>query len=63
MDKKCIELLVTLRYKKRADEGTRTLDPRLTMAVLYQLSYVGLALASYRRRTGGGDWLSTPGMT
>jgi hypothetical protein len=33
------------------------------MAVLYQLSYVGLALASYRRRTGGGDWLSTPGMT
>jgi len=24
------------------------------MAVLYQLSYVGLALASYRRRTGGG---------
>ena len=33
------------------------------MAALYQLSYVGLALASYRRRTVGGDWLSTPGMT
>jgi hypothetical protein len=25
------------------------------MAVLYQLSYVGLALASYRRRTGRGE--------
>jgi hypothetical protein len=25
------------------------------MAALYQLSYVGLALASYRRRTGGGE--------
>jgi hypothetical protein len=55
LDKKCIELLVRWRYKKRADEGTRTLDPRLTMAVLYQLSYVGLALASYRRRTGRGE--------
>jgi hypothetical protein len=29
----------------------------------YQLSYVGLTLASYRRRAGGGGWLSTPGMT
>ena len=27
---------------------------RLTMDALYQLSYVGLKLASYRRRTGGG---------
>jgi hypothetical protein len=26
----------------RADEGTRTLDPLLTMEVLYQLSYVGV---------------------
>ncbi len=33
------------------------------MAVLYQLSYFGLALASYRRRTEGGDWLSTLRMT
>ena len=33
------------------------------MAALYQLSYVGLTLASYRRRAGGGGWLSTPGMT
>ncbi len=29
-------------------------DPFLTMDALYQLSYVGLKLASYRRRTGGG---------
>lgn len=26
-----------------ADEETRTLDPRITSAVLYQLSYIGLA--------------------
>ena len=26
----------------RADEGTRTPDPLLTMEVLYQLSYVGV---------------------
>jgi hypothetical protein len=25
-----------------ADEGTRTPDPRITSAVLYQLSYVGV---------------------
>ena len=33
------------------------------MAVLYQLSYVGLALASYRRRTGGGGPAQIPGAT
>ena len=33
------------------------------MEVLYQLSYVGTALASYRRRIEGGDRLSTLGMT
>lgn len=33
------------------------------MAVLYQLSYVGLTGQCYRRRTGGGGRLSTPGMT
>ena len=38
-------------------------DPFLTMAVLYQLSYVGLALASYRRRTGGGGPAQIPGAT
>jgi hypothetical protein len=27
--------------RSRADEGTRTPDPLLTMEVLYQLSYVG----------------------
>jgi hypothetical protein len=26
-----------------ADEETRTLDPRITSAVLYQLSYIGFA--------------------
>lgn len=33
LDKKCIELLVSLRYKKRADGGTRTHDLLLTMEV------------------------------
>jgi hypothetical protein len=28
-------------HSGEADVGTRTRDPRLTMAVLYQLSYVG----------------------
>ena len=31
----------------RADAGTRTPDPLLTMEVLYQLSYVGTALRSH----------------
>jgi hypothetical protein len=35
----------------RADEGTRTPDPLLTMEVLYQLSYVGVFSGS---RTGSG---------
>jgi hypothetical protein len=35
------EFAVKRTTPDRADEGTRTLDPRLTMAVLYQLSYVG----------------------
>jgi hypothetical protein len=33
------------------------------MDALYQLSYVGLALASYRRRTGGGGPAQIPGTT
>jgi hypothetical protein len=33
------------------------------MEVLYQLSYVGLALASYRRRTGGAGPAQIPGTT
>jgi hypothetical protein len=33
-----------------ADAGTRTPDPLLTMEVLYQLSYVGAKLRSYRSR-------------
>jgi hypothetical protein len=33
------------------------------MEVLYQLSYVGMALASYRRRTGGGGPAQIPGTT
>ncbi len=40
--------------KNRADGRGRTGDLVLTMDALYQLSYVGLKLASYRRRTGGG---------
>ena len=28
-----------------ADEETRTLDPRITSAVLYQLSYIGLRIS------------------
>ena len=28
-----------------ADEETRTLDPRITSAVLYQLSYIGLRVS------------------
>jgi hypothetical protein len=34
----------------KADEGTRTPDPLLTMEVLYQLSYVGVCP---RGRSGG----------
>ena len=41
--------------KNRADGRGRTGDLVLTMDALYQLSYVGLKLASYRRRTGGGE--------
>ena len=29
-------------WRVKADEGTRTLDPRFTKALLYQLSYIGL---------------------
>jgi hypothetical protein len=36
----------------RGDEGTRTLDPRLAKAVLYQLSYVP---GSQARRVPSGD--------
>ena len=54
---------MSYRYKKRADVGNRTRDLCLTMAALYQLSYVGLALASYRRRTGGGGPAQIPGTT
>jgi len=28
-------------WKNGADEGTRTPDPRITNALLYQLSYIG----------------------
>lgn len=31
-----------------ADEETRTLDPRITSAVLYQLSYIGMRAALTR---------------
>ena len=31
-----------------ADEETRTLDPRITSAVLYQLSYIGMRVALTR---------------
>jgi hypothetical protein len=31
-----------LALLKKADEGTRTPDPLLTMEVLYRLSYVGV---------------------
>jgi hypothetical protein len=37
------------RICSEADAGTRTPDPLLTMEVLYQLSYVGVTSASYRR--------------
>jgi hypothetical protein len=33
----------------QADAGTRTPDPFITSEVLYQLSYVGGTIASYRR--------------
>lgn len=39
-----------------ADEETRTLDPRITSAVLYQLSYIGAlscAVAKSSRILGG----------
>ena len=46
-----------------ADAGTRTPDPLLTMEVLYQPSYVGLTLASYRRRNGEEGPAQIPGTT
>ena len=37
-----------LRYAPSgANEGTRTLDPRITNALLYQLSHIGLASMDY----------------
>jgi hypothetical protein len=38
--------------RRRGDEGTRTLNPRLAKAVLYQLSYVP---GSQARRVPSGD--------
>jgi hypothetical protein len=38
----------------RADAGTRTPDPLLTMEVLYQLSYVGVIGAAYGLVGGAG---------
>ncbi len=36
------EFTLKNRGKRQADEETRTPDPRITNALLYQLSYVGL---------------------
>ena len=36
------EFTLKNRGKSEADEETRTPDPRITNALLYQLSYVGL---------------------
>ena len=36
------EFTLKKRGKQQADEETRTPDPRITNALLYQLSYVGL---------------------
>jgi hypothetical protein len=40
-----MELTPTLTPDPRADEGTRTPDPLLTMEVLYRLSYVGVGVS------------------
>jgi hypothetical protein len=46
------------RIRVRADAGTRTPDPLLTMEVLYQLSYVGArrSLAPISASEGGAYW-------
>ena len=52
-----------LAVQKRADGEARTRDLILTMDALYQLSYVGPTLASYRRRTVVGGPARIPGTT
>jgi hypothetical protein len=44
--------MITSGLLSKADEGTRTPDPLLTMEVLYQLSYVGV-VAGPSGRSGG----------
>jgi hypothetical protein len=44
---------MTAQSRLEADAGTRTPDPFITSEVLYQLSYVGGTIASYRPITMG----------